>query len=68
MTADQLRAFRLSQGLGTPAFARALGVKPSTVVRWENGDRAIPAPVALLVRILEALPEARVLAGLTRRT
>lgn len=68
MTGDQLRAFRLSQALGTPAFAKALGVEPSTVVRWENGDRAIPAPVALLIQILEALPEARALAGMTRRT
>lgn len=67
MTADQLRAFRLSQGLGTPAFAKVLGVEPSTIVRWENGDRAIPAPVALLLRILEELPEARAVAGLKRR-
>jgi transcriptional regulator with XRE-family HTH domain len=40
-------------------FAALLGVDPSTVTRWRNGARALPNPVALLLRLILEDPLAR---------
>ncbi len=58
MTPADLRAARLRLNLGTDAFARLVGATSrSTVTRWENGERAIPESVALLLAIMDLFPD-----------
>lgn len=50
MTADEMRAFRETQGWSMGELARRLGVTAGAVTRWERGERAISHPVAQLIR------------------
>jgi transcriptional regulator with XRE-family HTH domain len=54
LTPKRLRARRLQRLLTLEQVGDAIGVKRSTVSRWENGDRDIP-PLALrsLVQLLD---------------
>lgn len=49
MTAHDLTAWRDAHHYSRKALARALGVAPSTVTRWERGDFPVApwVPVAL---------------------
>lgn len=53
MTPSELRALREALGITADALATVLGVSGGrTVRRWEAGDRAIPGPVAVLLRAI----------------
>ena len=54
MTATTLRETRARLGLSQDGLARALGVSPNTVSRWERGALAIGCPT-MLALALEAL-------------
>ena len=57
MTPDALREFRKSLRLSQSEFARILGVSSDrTVRRWEEGERDIPGPVAVIVDIAKNFP------------
>lgn len=52
MTPADLKATRHALGLSAEGFARAVGAKSGrNVRRWESGERDIPGPVKVLVRI-----------------
>ncbi|GAB6842365.1 DNA-binding transcriptional regulator YiaG [Methylorubrum rhodinum] len=51
MTGAELRSAREALGLSVSLFAERLEVDQSAVRRWESGDRAIPGPVRVLVRL-----------------
>lgn len=52
MTPTDLKQARQRLGLSAGAFARAVGVSDGrTVRRWEAGDRDIPGPVIVLMRL-----------------
>lgn len=56
MTPEELKAARVELGLTQHQFAKAFQVSPRAIGGWEQGTRngrehAIPAPVALLVRV-----------------
>ena len=60
MSPADLRSARLRLGLSTDEAARVLGQSNrSTITRWENGERAIPEAVAILLAIADAVPGAR---------
>lgn len=42
--------------LSLAAFARFLGICRTTVDKWVGGTIGVPRPIALLVRILAAMP------------
>lgn len=51
---ERLRAARTARGLSVEAFARLLGIDPSTVARWETGKgRPGRKLLALLAQVLE---------------
>jgi len=52
MTGQQLRALRRKAGKTQEQLAAILAVAPNTVARWERGERAISAPMALLIRAM----------------
>ena len=52
MTGDELREMREAAGLTQAALADMLGVKQSTVYRWEHGQRGISGQVARHVRLI----------------
>lgn len=52
VTVDEVRLVRSTFGLDQRGLARALGLSPATVVRWEAGDSA---PVGLQVEVMRAL-------------
>lgn len=55
MTPAEFKSARKRLALSAEAMARAVGVASGrTVRRWERGDRAVPGPVAILVRHLLA--------------
>jgi putative transcriptional regulator len=51
MTGPQLKALRKSKGLEQTDAAELLCVPVATYRNWEQGRRAIPAPVVKLVRL-----------------
>jgi transcriptional regulator with XRE-family HTH domain len=53
MTPEGLKTWRKSRGYTQAALARALGVIPLTVTRWETGARQIPPFLHLALRCLE---------------
>ncbi len=60
MSPADLSSARRRLGLSTDEAARVLGAASrSTICRWENGDRAIPESVALLLKLADAVPEAK---------
>lgn len=53
MTPDEFKAARLAAGLATQqAAADALESDLRTVRRWENGERGIPGPVRVALRLM----------------
>lgn len=55
MTPTEFRHIRHALGLSTEGLARVLSVHSGrTVRRWEAGDRNIPGPVRVLMRLLES--------------
>jgi DNA-binding transcriptional regulator YiaG len=53
VTGKELRRLRQDAlDLTQVRLAERLGVTPTTVARWERGERAISEPVARLVRFL----------------
>lgn len=53
MTSEELRAWREQYQYPTQAkLARALGVQPLTVTRWELGTRKIPSMLPLALETL----------------
>lgn len=53
LSAAELRAGRLGLGMTQRQLAAELGVTPTTLARWERGERAISNPV--LVRLAAAM-------------
>ena len=53
MTGRDLQKRRKALRLTQAELAAQLGVHWSTVARWEQGVRAIPEPVARLVKLLQ---------------
>jgi transcriptional regulator with XRE-family HTH domain len=53
MTPADLKKWRKQNGYTQAALARALGVIPLTVARWEGGSRQVPTFLALALRALE---------------
>ena len=51
MTPSQIKQARKALGLSTGGFARALGVDPRTVRRWEDGTKQPPGPVLTLLEL-----------------
>jgi len=51
MTPKQFRTARKRLGLTQRALADRLGVHVQTVKKWSAGDRRIPQPVVILLRI-----------------
>lgn len=54
MTPAEFKATRASLGKTQAALARALGVHIRTVQKWEGGERGIPNPVALAMKMTAA--------------
>lgn len=46
MTKTEIKKVRLSQKVSQPVFAKYLGVSPSTVQKWESGEKK-PSKMAL---------------------
>ena len=60
MTPVEFKAARHALGLSAEGLARTIGVATGRTVRkWEAGDRDIPGPAALLMRLFMA--DARIL-------
>jgi DNA-binding transcriptional regulator YiaG len=58
MSPQELRTIRHALGLSQAGLAELVGAQSArTVRRWECGDRAIPAPVAILLRLVTRKPE-----------
>jgi transcriptional regulator with XRE-family HTH domain len=52
MTGAKLRMHRKALGMTQVELARALGVDPNTVARYERNEMRIPEPVARLARLI----------------
>lgn len=52
MTANQFRAALDKLQLSQVGAARLFGADPRTGRRWANGERGIPAAIAILLRLL----------------
>jgi len=53
MKPDDLKKWRKRNGYSQPQLAKALGVTPLTVSRWERGVREIPSFLHLALECLE---------------
>lgn len=52
MTGEELRGARLALGLTLDEFARLVRVSSGRTVRkWEDGEREVPGPVAVLTEL-----------------
>jgi DNA-binding transcriptional regulator YiaG len=56
MTADEFRAALDGLGLSQVAAAQALEVDARTVRRWALGEREVPGPVRVALRLMRLLP------------
>ncbi|GEC56760.1 hypothetical protein [Bradyrhizobium phage ppBeUSDA76-2] len=54
MTAKQFQAAIDRLGLSQVGAARLLGADPRTARRWALGERSVPEPVAILLRLMVA--------------
>ncbi len=54
MTAKQFQSAIDRLGLSQVGAARLLGADPRTARRWALGERSIPGPVAILLRLMLA--------------
>ena len=55
MTGADLRLFRKELGLSQADLARALGVSPPTIHRWENEHVALHGSVVTLVEMIRSM-------------
>jgi DNA-binding transcriptional regulator YiaG len=55
----EFRAARAALGLTQSELAAALESKPRSVQHWEAGDRAIPGPVRVALRLMLDRPTKR---------
>ena len=53
MTAREFIAARRALGLSQSGIAAALEVTPRAVKFWEAGERAIPGPAAVALRLMQ---------------
>jgi len=53
MTAEELKGWRQKNAWSQGQLARALGVIPLSVSRWERGERQIPSFLHLALAYLE---------------
>ena len=58
MTPADLRAARTRLNLTQAEFSRALRVERSTVMRWEDGTRAIPEMAVIVLGMVRDVPGA----------
>jgi DNA-binding transcriptional regulator YiaG len=56
MTADEFRAALDGLGLSQVAAAQALEVDARTVRRWALGEREVPGPVRVALRLMRLVP------------
>lgn len=54
MTAKQFQAAIDRLGLSQVGAAKLLGADPRTARRWALGERSVPEPVAILLRLMLA--------------
>ncbi len=67
MTPEQFKDARQALGLSQKGMADLLGVSGDRTIRkWEEGERDISAPVAILVRIILKFRDVRAFMGLKR--
>jgi DNA-binding transcriptional regulator YiaG len=52
VTGQQVRTLRKAAGLTQGGLARRLGVRRTTVYRWESGRSRVTTPMARLIRML----------------
>ena len=57
MTADDFHQARAALGLTQAQMAEALESDLRTIQRWEGGERSIPGPVRVALRLMGATPE-----------
>lgn len=59
MRGPEFRKARLALDLSQPQLAKALEVEGGdrTIRKWETGERPVPGPVAVLMRLALALPQ-----------
>jgi transcriptional regulator with XRE-family HTH domain len=62
MTPAQARLIRQRYGWTQAQLATLVGLRPLAVNRWENGSPPLRGPVAVLLHLFDALPEARQMA------
>ena len=53
LTPEELRNWRLKHGLTQQQLAELLGVRHSTISRWETGKHPIPKYMGLLLQCIE---------------
>lgn len=58
MSAAELRAILDRLGLSQSEASRLLGIDPRTMRRWVLDEQPVPAPVAILFRLLDECPAA----------
>lgn len=56
MQPAELRRIRADLGLSAEVFGRLVGTSGRNVRYWEAGDRSIPGPAALLIRLIVEHP------------
>jgi len=68
MSSEEVRRIRAKTKLSRANFARRFGFDEKTVRRWENGDKQPHAHNAVLLTLIDRLPEAcnRIAAELRR--
>jgi len=54
MTAKQFQAAIDRLGLSQVGVARLLGADPRTARRWALGERSVPEPIAILLKLMVA--------------
>lgn len=54
MTKTEIKRVRISQKVSQPVFAEYLGVSPSTVKKWESGEKR---PSRMALRFLHTVSE-----------
>jgi len=52
MTGRRFKQVRTALGLTQAQLAKLLGVWPNTVAVWERGEKPIPGPVELAMKLL----------------
>ncbi|WP_164730083.1 type II toxin-antitoxin system MqsA family antitoxin [Rhodomicrobium lacus] len=57
MTPDEFEAICQRLGLSRREFGRRFGTGPNQAQRYADGSARIPGPTAILMRILDRLPE-----------